>query len=179
MLALLRTLYRDMMASACRSFPRAPGRAALPHAWCSLLETSWFGFCGFQVLEPMTRSNHPAPPCLFQRSLLLSAQSQGLRHLGRDPPRAKTSQLILATGYPDALPQWGSRRICWLYLGNITFKRENTGLLSDRVQITGTVGHKVWLHSMKAEGARPRVSKTWAWPGLLVPQGASPVELAP
>lgn len=139
--------------------------------WLSLGETSWFGFCGFQVLEPMAQSKHPAPPCPFQRSLLLSAHRvRGLRHLGRDLPQANISQLILATGYPGGPISVRSRRTCWLYLGNITFKKEKTGLLSDKLPITGTIGYKVRLRSVKAEEARSSVGKTWAWPGLLAPR---------
>lgn len=63
-----------------------------------------------------------------------------------------------------------SRRTCWLYLGNITFKKEKTGLLSDKLPITGTIGYKVRLRSVKAEEARSSVGKTWAWPGLLAPR---------
>lgn len=102
---LLRTLYRGQMVSACRCFPRALGRAALLYPWHSLVQTSWFGFCGFQDPEPMAQSKHPAPPCPFQRRLLLSAHRvRGLRHLGRDLPQANLSQLVLATGYPWLFP---------------------------------------------------------------------------
>lgn len=63
----------------------------------------------------------------------------------------------------------GSRRSLWLHKGNITFKKEKTALLSDRLRITGTIRHKAWLHGVKAEKARSSIGKVWAWPGLLAP----------
>lgn len=163
---MLRTLYRGMPVFTGRCFPRALGRTALPHTQRSLVETSWFGFGGLEILEPRTQSKHPPPPLPFSETLAPKCtQNQGCKVSGqRDLTQANILQLVLAAGCPDGSIPVESRRACGLCPGNITFRKEKTGLLSATLQIPGIFGHEEWLDLVKQESI-PSIAKlglAWA-----------------
>lgn len=104
-------------------------------------------------------------PSPFQRHLLPSARRiRAVRCLDRDLAQANILQLVLAAGCPDGSIPVESRRACGLCPGNITFRKEKTGLLSATLQIPGIFGHEEWLDLVKQESI-PSIAKlglAWA-----------------